>query len=571
MRDYKHIKDEFEIAKGERSNWDTMYQVLGEYISQIKQDFQGQPANGEFLTDEIFDSTGTFAAHNSASALLGMLWPGTAAQSIEITKPDDMDDSTELTDFYEMVTDKLTRAMDDPKANLILALDEYMLDQMIFSTSGVGVELGEASKLLYRPYGVKEMYLDEGKDGRVNKVWLFYEWRASRVVAEYGIDNVSEKVRKQVEDGNGKGTVKILVAIRPREEKIAEKGKFAMDYESVHLEFNDCHPLREEGFHELPIKVSRFTKLNYEKQGRGAGMFALPDIKEANALREAIIIATEKGLNMPQGVLSDGILGSGYIDTSANAVNVFNASSRVGNTPPIFDIGSPPDVAVAEKRLEALQQSISQHFHIDRLLDFNNDTVMTFGEAQIRDQLRTSSLSGLFGRQIAELFTPLIERSIGILWRDGEFGVAPDSIEEQEVLDRGEEPEHFPDVILERLKQGKDVYNIVYKTKAANASKAEEYLAILDILSFAMQSMNVDPSVANRVDLHEGIKVMANIRGVPTGIIRQDDAVKTIEDKQKQQRDQAIALDAANSVANTTKTAAEADEIMGTTGTAGAV
>lgn len=563
MKECRHIKEAFDRAKSERSNWDTMYQILGEFISQVKQNFQGQPSNGEFLTDEVFDSTGTFAAQNSASAMLGSLWPGTAKQALEIKAPDDLEESTELAQFYEMVTRKLTVAMDDPRANLSLALDEYMLDEIIFGTAGVGVELGNEldgeAKLLYKPYGVKELYLDEGRNNKVDQVWLFYDWTVDRVVDEYGIDNVSEKVRKSSKDGNGSGKVRILHSIGRRKEKKAEKGNLAMTYESIHMEYDECFMLKEDGFNELPISVARFRKLNYEKYGRGPGQSALPDIREANALRESIIIATEKSLNMPQGVMSDGILGSGYIDTSANAITVFDASSRVGNTPPIFDIGSAPNVAIAEKRLEELKRTISQHFNIDRLIDFNNDTQMTFGEAQIRDQIRTASLAGLFGRQIAEIFTPLIQRSIGILWRAGEFGVAPGSIEEQDLIAEGMEPEPFPEAILKRLEKGEDVYQITYKTKAAQASKAEEYIAILDILSFAAQASQIDPSVANRINVHEGLKRMADIRSLPVGILRQDDEVKAIEEQQQAQQQKQQLLEMAGQGAAIAKDVAQAE------------
>ena len=238
MSEFKHIKDGFEEAKQLRSNWNTMYQVLGEFISQIKQDFEGQPANGEFLTDEIFDSTGTFAAFNSASALLGMLWPGAAAQAIEIKAPDDMDESTELAEFYENMSKVTVKAMDDPRANMSMALDEYMLDEVIFGTAGVGVEAGFESALLYKPYGVKELFIGEGKNGRVDKIWLFYEWAATRVIAEYGEENVSAKTLKLEKDGSGKTKVRILHAISPRKEAKAEKGKLAMPYESMHFEYD---------------------------------------------------------------------------------------------------------------------------------------------------------------------------------------------------------------------------------------------------------------------------------------------------------------------------------------------
>lgn len=537
--DIKAYKTSFDEMKKGRLNWDDLYQTLGEFVSQVKQNFTSSPTPGEFLIGDIYDSTGSFAAYNASSAILGMLWPSTAKQSVEITIPDDMEITTELSDWYSKVTERTVRALDDPGANLSLSLDEYMLDQIIFGTSGVGVERGDESKLLFRPYGVKEMYIDEGKNGRVNKISLFFEWTVNRLVEEYGIENVSEKSEKLYKSGKGGAKTKVLVCIQKRMEKKAEKGVLSMPFESVHIEYDNNHLLRESGFSELPIKVGRFRKLNYEVMGRSPAMLALPDIREANVLREGIIIATEKNLDMPKGVLSDGIVGGGIVDTSAGSITVFNASQSLGNTPPIFDIGRPPDVSVALARLEDLKNTIAQHFSLDRLIDFNNDTQMTFGEAQIRAQIRNASLSSLFSRQIAEVLTPLLARSINILFEDGEFGVIKGSEQEGELRRLGKNIEYIPDAIAQRIVEGLDIYQISYKTQAAASSRAQEYMSIIDVLGFAIQSMQVDPSIRHRVDLHKGVSEIANIRSLPVGIIRQDDEVAArIKQEQEQMQGQ---------------------------------
>lgn len=302
-----------------------------------------------------------------------------------------------------------------------------------------------------------------------------------------------------------------------------------MPYMSLHMETKTDKKLKESGFSELPIKVGRFKKLNYEKYGRSPGMDALPDIKEANVLREAIIVATDKILDMPKGIVDDGMLGGGTIDTSAHAITVFNATGSMGSWPPIFDIGSPPDVNVALARLEDLKNTITQHFHLDRLIDFNNETQMTFGEAQIRNQIRNASLTSLFSRQIAEMFTPLIVRVVNMLWQMGEFGVVKGSEQEAEIQAEGKKVEYIPDVIVKRIEQGEDVFNVTYKTQAANAQRAEEYMGILDVLGFSIQAMQVDPSVRHRVNLHEGVKKISQIRGLPVGIIREDDEVEEMQ------------------------------------------
>lgn len=561
--DFKECKEEFALLKSQRGNWDSMYQIVGEYVSQNKQNFENSPQPGAFLVSEIYDATGPFAASTAASSLLGMLWPGSAKMSIELMPPDDIEDiSTELNEFYSRMTNRTVRAFDDPKANLSIALDEYMQDQMIFGTSGVGTDRGDQSKLLFKPYGVKEAYIDEGRNGRVDKYYLLYEWTIARLVAEYGYDQVSEQVRKKFDDGKKTDCVKVLIAVMRRDQKKAERGKFAMDYMGLHYEYETGKELREEGFHELPINFGRFRKLNYEKYGRSPAMNALPDIREANALRESVIVATEKALDMPKGVFNDGILGGGVIDTSARAINVFSATGAVGSGNPIFDIGSPPDITAAMARLEELKNSIAQHFFIDRLLDLNNDTQMTFGEAQIRDNRSALSMSATYNRQLSEVLTPTFERAIAILWRDGEFGVLPGSDEEAKLIAEGKEPEYFPDEIIERLENGEDVYQIVYKTQAFNASRAADYIGIVDVVQIAGQMATINPGILNRIDMDAALKEIGEIRGIPSGIIRQDDEVEAMAAQQSQQAQASQQVEALPKLAKAAKDAADADKTM---------
>lgn len=562
MEAKKYI-EHFDALKNDRKTWDRQYQILGEYVSQIKQNFDTSPQAGIFLLDDIYDATGAFAAQNAASSLLGMLWPGSAKQSIEITPPDDIEgDSTELTEFYGYMTDMTVRAMDNPKANLNLALDEYMIDQLIFGTSGVGVERGFESDVLFKSYGVKEMYVDEGKNGRVSDIFLCFEWTVRRLMEEYPVDRLSEKTQEKIKNGKLNDRVKILICILPRKEFKAEKGVLAMPYMSMHFEYDSKHLIKESGFTDLPIKVARFRKLNYERYGRSPAMMALPDIREANALREAVIVATEKNLDPPLAILDDGMLGSGTVDTSAGALNVFNVSAAMGNRNPIFPlvtVGSIPD---ALARLEELKNTISQHFFLDRLLDFNNETQMTFGEAQIRNQIRNASLSSLFSRQIAELFTPLIQRVVDILFEDGKFGVIKGSEKEAEFKEQGMEIRYIPQELVERIENDQSIYEINYKTQASKASRAEEYIAILDVLSFSIQAMQVDPSVRHRVDLHKGVQEIGNIRALPVGILKQDDEVEKLIKAEAQQVDAQNELNSGQQLAGIVESMASANKAV---------
>lgn len=557
----QRMTDDIERLRRARSNWLNQWQLVGEFVSQIKQDFETTQSVGEFLNDEIFDSTGTFAAHNSASALLGILWPSDSSNNVQIVPPSNMEDVTdEEREWYvEVATKRLVQAMDAPSANLALTLDEYMLDQVIFGTSGIGVFWANDA-LLYKPFGVKETIIDEGVNALVDVTYILYEWSPRRVVEEYGIDNVSSKVREMFLHGKDNEKVKIAIGFFPRRDVDPEgEGNLNMPFESLHIEVETKHILKESGFEEFPISVVRFRKLSYEKYGRSPAMNALPDIKELNILREAIIVATEKILDPPLGLLSDGMLGGGVVDTSSGALNVFDVQSNVGNTPPIFPISTVGDISVAAERISDLQESVAQHFFIDRLLDFNNKTQMTATETAVRDQIRSSSLSSLVTRQISEGFTPAIQRSFNLMMRNDKLGFIQGTPEHAAAELLGEEITIIPERIAKRLLAGEEAYDVTYTTPAIRQAGAEELRGLLTTVDFMQGLMQTNPEAQAYLDVEKISENITRLTGAPPEIIHSKEEVEGIQQEQAAQVKEQQDLDSAQQVADIAKTAREAE------------
>ena len=541
----KRIKDNNSRMTTEVANWNSIWQVVGEYITQIKTNFEQTLTPGEFLNEDIFDSTATFASNNSASALLGILWPSSAKKSIQIDPPDDLEDITEEERnwYEETATKRLVSAMDDPIANLALSLDEYMLDQVNFGTSGVGVFL-EGEGLFYRSFSVKEARIDEGRRGRIDTVYLNYEWTAKRVVDTYGIEKVSQKVRDIFNAGKLADKVKILIAYEPAIE--TEQTEFPI--QSTHIEIETNHTLKEGGFEEFPILMARFRKLIFEKYGRSPGMNALPDIRELNVLREAVIVATEKLLDPPLGVLNSGMLGGGIVDSSAGALTVFDGKGNVGGAPPIFPINTVGDITPALSRIEDLKESIAQHFFIDRLLDFNNKTVMTATETVARSNIRNASLASLISRQITELFTPLIERSFNILLRNDKLGFIAGTAEAQVAAQFGE-IDIIPDRIAQRLLDGKEAYKVRYTTPADRITNAEELDGLLQHINLNQQLAATNPEAPKYLDIANINKQATRLLGSPPSTVKSQDQVEAEIAAEQQQIQQQQTLNQVEQVA----------------------
>jgi hypothetical protein len=540
----------FKKLKARKQVWNIHWQILAEYIMTRKADFTTTFQPGEFLNDHIFDGTAIMAMRKSSSALIGALW-GNGARSMRLNPPQNISKTVLNNKYYEWATEQMHFHMNNPKAGLSNALEEYMRDQSTFGTSGLAIFKSNMKKtgtpITYRAWDVKQMSIDEGEAGFIDTVYYEFEWPLRKVIEKYGIENISSELKKiWSEDGNKEHKVRILHVIEPRSiEDSRKKGNQNMPWASVHYEIGTRKILLESGFDEMPIKVARFQKNINEVYGRGSGMDALPDILEANTVAEALTVAIEKQLDPPLGLLDDGKLGGGVVDTSAGALNVFNPAGRLGADNPIFPLFTVGELASADTHLQRLQQSIKEHFMIDILLDFNIEKEMTLGEAQIRNKLRSEGLGSLFARQISEAFVPMIERSFNVFLEAGLLGVLPGSPEEAQLIADGIEPMVIPDEIVNAMASGQDVYNIQFLTPAMRIMQIEQAQGIAQGFDFAGANANVFPQLKDNLNADEAYKKFLELAGFPLDLILPKKDVDESREAQLEAIEQQVELDQA--------------------------
>lgn len=528
--------DRLKQLKARKEPWLPFFQILGEFIHLRKQNFTSTQIPGDFLFRDVFDSMGPKSAKTSASALLGMLWP-TNAKKIQLTKPKQLSDTSEHKKYYDDITEVIHKVLDDPKGRLSNALAEYMLDEVVFGTSGVEPFPDDELGVRYRAWGIKELHIAEGRAGEVDTIYLLLRFTVQRMVSEYGLDKVSRRVRELYNNSKFNEEIDLLIAIEPRIQRTGTQSNQDLAFESTHIEIESRHILRESGFDELPIKVGRFVKLLGEEYARSPGMDASPDILESNAIWESVTIAIEKNLDPPLGVLDDGRLGAGEIDTSAGAINVFNVAGRAGERNPVFQLNTVGEIKQTVNLLERLAQNIADHFFIDRLLDFNNQVQMTLGEAQLRNKLRHNTLGTILTNQITDVFNPVIERTFNILLAKGELGVVRGSVEHTMAIFEGKNPIIIPQQVAELMARGDDAFGIEYFTPAMRIIQAEEAEGILRSWEFAILLASVKGDAPDALDSDVSIKRFTELAGAPSTIRRSQQMIDVIrEERDKQQQ-----------------------------------
>lgn len=532
----------------EKSLWNTHWQAVHEYILQRKATFTTQTEPGAFIHSDVWSSVASKAAETSASALLGLMWPD--SKSFKLLPFGDLEDNEEAEAYFEKATEIIQAAMDDPASGLALAMDEFMLDAMVSGTPAIHVEEGDISELRFDARNVQQFSIDEGADGYVDTIYTVTEYSVRAAAEKFGQDNLSKQAQAALKAQKFDHKVKVLHVVEPR----PKKDKNPLRYVSAYIDMEAKHLIKEGGYHELPTFVFRFAKRIGEKYGRSPGMRALPDIMELNQIWELVTIGIEKNFDPPLAVWDDGTFGGGTIDTSASAINVINVSGKLpaGRSPiePLFTVGNFNDIAVLIERLE---DTIKDHFMVDRLLDFNNETQMTARETMIRNSMRQSLLRSVVNRVIAEVFDRMIERCFNILFRNGKLGFADGSPELKawQAMNPDEEPLIIPEEILSGAGRRKRVYKIQYITPAAREQEAEMAQGIMNLYEFAGAILPLDPTIKDRLNSERTLNKLANAWGVPLDCFNTDDEFEAIQQAQNEVANQQMSMQEGNLQADT--------------------
>jgi len=536
----KVLKQRYKTLFAEKQRWHAMYQLIGEYVLTRKQSFQTSEQPGEFLTERLYSNVAPNSNQRMASSMIGNLWPN-GARSVQLDRPRNIPDTKENKAYYDEVTNIFVDVLDAPETGTATMLQEYMLDQGAFGISGARVKkTGDLTDpLRISALNVKHFVIDEDKDGFVDTIFVEYEWTARRIIDEYGIKNVSVRIKEAFEQNNTTIKFKVIHLIEPRKNApLVPKNNREFPFVSIHFEFQSEKILRDSGFLTQPIIIARFLKALGEKQGRSAAMFAMPAIMRLNVVWELLMRAGEKKLDPPLYLLDNGSLGGDTLDTSPRGLNVFNVSGMGEKAPvgTLFDVGLLQDIFPIA---ESLTNDITQSFFIDQLMDLNSESKMTLGEAQIRDRIRGEGLNSIFKRQEAEFFSRFVATVFNMLLEEGLLGVIRGSENEKKILEAGLVPLYIPGDIAKAMVRGQKVYNIKYISPASRIMRTEEVQGLVQALDITLGAAPALPEMADNYDPDKLVKKLNELSGVDEEILRDTETIKAIREARAEMQKQA--------------------------------
>lgn len=502
--------------KAERTRHEPQWTEAYKYAAPERQ----QSFIGDDVTDtrktqraELLDSTLAEATQLLVSSIISGTTPANALWFKAV--PDGVDDPAELTEgeqWLDVVCQFIWRNIHG--ANYDSEIFDLVLDCVV---AGWGVMYADIDRkagggYVFQTYDIGQCYLASTRqDQKIDTLFREFDMTAAALVAEYGENKVSEKVRNTYKD-KPDNKIKVLTVVQPRnvhvqgdQYQLAKKMPFA----SYHIEVEAKNILKESGYNEFPYVVPRFRKLPCSVYGIGQVSIALPDAKTANKLMRDTLRSAEISTLGMWIAKDDGVLNPRTVRLGGGKIVVANDTTSMQR----MDDGKGYQVGV--ELLGLLQGGIRKKMMSDQLQP-QDGPAMTATEVHVRVDLIRQQLGPLYGRWQAELLTPLLERTFGLAYRAGVIGDAPEEM------------------------QGRNL-SFKFISALARSQQLEEVTAIERFMMGLSSVAQIDQTILDNIDFDAVAQVTGMGLGVPTSILRTQDEINAIRQQRQQAQQQAAA------------------------------
>jgi len=477
------------------STWRAHMGEIAEVIRPLRKELTGTTGTaGEKRMQKVFDSTAINALNNLASGLFG-----SASNPAEVWFTMSLVDKDRakwgpVRDWLQRQSRKLLMSCGPTYSAFYAQVPSLYLD---FAGFGSGIFSSELRadhsgfKDLARSLSTHNFDVDD--EGVVNTMFVRRRISADNAAAEFGKDNLSDKVKAKVGDKN-KTEFDFLQAVVPNAEYMAGlfgfKGK---SFASFTIERESKHIVKRSGFNSFPYFVPRWEVAECERKGRGPGEYALPDAKSLNVMTKTNLKAGERAGDPPWGAPDEGNIS--VIRTAPGKVT-YGAVDRNGNQllkPLVTGGGTPFSLEMANQ----LREAIKDYFYFS-LMQLVGRTGMTATEVIERNEEKMRLMAPYLGRLQSEFLAKFIMRRWELLQ------LVPGVVEPPPPDLQGHTP------VVE------------FVSAAALAQKSARGAGVMRFYQAAGPILATDPLAAAKVNGEKALEIVGDAFGVPE-IINDDD------------------------------------------------
>jgi hypothetical protein len=519
--------------KNERSTWMSHWKEISDYLLPRSGRFFTQDRNnGNRRHNNIYDSTGTQALRVLAAGMMsGMTSPARPWFRLSTADPD-------LAKFgpVKQWLNQTTVLMRDvfARSNTYRALHSMYEELGAFGTAG-SIVLGDFNNVIHHyPLTAGEYCIATNYRGEVNTIYREFDKTVGELVAEFGIDNVSQTVKNLYDRNALDQWVTIIHAIEPRTDRdMSKRDNQNMPWRSVYFEVG-ADPdkfLRQSGFENFPGICPRWATSGGDIYGGSPGMEALGDIKQLQQeqLRKAqgIDYMTKPPLQVPSSIKNHDV------DSLPGGITFIDAAGQNGIRTQ-FEVRL--DLNHLLMDIQDVRGRIRSAFYADLFLMLANqtDTRMTATEVAERHEEKLLMLGPVLERLHNEMLDPMVEMTF------------------DRMLAAGIVPPPPPDI------QGQNL-NVEFVSMLAQAQQAVGTNSVDRFVATLGSVAQLKPEVLDKLDADKWADAYSDMLGVDPELVVPSQEVARIRQARAQAQQQAQATETAPQIAQAAKNASQVD------------
>jgi hypothetical protein len=403
----------YESAKAVKDQWKGTFEECYEFALPQKESFYDE-TQGRRRTDRIFDETAVVGIQEFASRLQSGIVPNFSRWAEfragnEIPKEDKKEVDLLLDEVTEYVFELLQNS------NFSQEVHESFLD-IALGTAVLLVEEGDAvNPIVFKSIPLPQVYLSSGYDDKVDHVFRERQIRAKDMLIAYPDGQLSDDMKRDMIENPEKMCEIIEVVYKNHANtKDDEYHYCAISPEHEHKIYEEVY----KGLGANPFIVYRWSKSSGETYGRGPLMNALPAIKTANLLIEMVLENAQMSISGMYQVEDDGVVNVDNISLIPGTI-IPKAAGSSGLQP----IPQAGNFNVSDLVLKDQRNNIKKALYNDMLGMPNQSTPMSATEVAERQADLSRQIGAAFGRLQAELVTPVLQRVVYILKKQGRIKI----------------------------------------------------------------------------------------------------------------------------------------------------
>lgn len=498
------LNRQFNAAKERRRNFDIMWQDITDYVLPYNEGFTVKRAEGEKRMEKIFDSTALDAIEVAAGGIYSNS-VNPSSRWLHLRVKDNEMMKTEAVKSWLDTASQLTQGYIDRL--LAMPMIENFRDWLGYGMAALFIKAEEDIFVPFSgtAYPLCDIYVSVNYKEEIDTV--FREFKLTYKQAEEQFPGKLPKniVEKYGKADNYKDTIKFLHAVckNPKVD-LNKKDTNNKPWLSFYICQDTFAVVDKGGFEENPYIIPRFSVVPGEVYGRGPMTKALPTVIALNQKVRNQMDASNMSIRPPMDVPEEAYLTPLRLVPGARNLN---QDLQGRKATPITTVG---DLNVTLLDIKEDRETIRTMMYND-LLKLPLQDRMTTLEVDFRRQEQMALLAPFLVRLEQEYFNKIVERVVGILYRQGILPEAPQDL------------------------AAGDNIEIVYDSPLARSMRYSNIKAVDQGMQFALQIAQVDQQVIDLFDFDAIVRGRAEDIGMPLSYLRNQKDVDTLRQNRAEQ------------------------------------